>query len=493
MESGWISSHFAHPFAGAESMSTILIIDDDSAICHVLSRVAGKMGHVAVACATLAEGEQRLAHMAFDVVLLDVHLPDGNGLEGLERLSAVASPGPRPDIIVMTGFGVPDDAELAVRHGALDYLQKGSTAQMAEALEHALQYRTQRQAGEPAPAAIVRDGIVGESPQLARCLDAMARMARGEGSVLLCGETGTGKELFAQALHRNSARAQGPFVIVDCAGLPDNLVESLLFGHVRGAFTGADRDAEGYVRQAHKGTLFLDEVGELPLGVQSAFLRVLQERAFRPVGSAREERSDFRLVAATNRDLDTLVREGAFRADLLYRLRGSCLQVPPLREREGDVALIAEHYIALFCSRLGLEPKRLSPDLQQLLERHIWPGNVRELVNAVDYAVNAARYEPTLFHPHLPTELRATLFKQRLSLAPRPEVPDAAAPANGTLPPLALYREQVLRQAERQYIDQLMSQTGNDIREACRLAELSQSRLYALLKKHGSPTPGWQR
>lgn len=486
-------------------MSSILIIDDDDAICHVLGRVAGKMGHMAAACSTLAEGERHLAHNTCDVVLLDVYLPDGNGLEGLQRLMSVATPGPRPDIIVMTGFGAPEDAELAVRHGAFDYLQKGSTAEMGEALRQALAYRTQRQAGEPtgepAAADIRREGLVGESPQLRRCLSDMARMARGEGSVLICGETGTGKELFAQALHANSPRCQGPFVVVDCAGLPDNLVESLLFGHVKGAFTSADRDFAGYVRQAHGGTLFLDEVGELPPAVQAAFLRVLQERVFRPVGSVREERSDFRLVAATNRDLETLVRAGTFRADLLYRLRGSCLQVPPLREREGDVALLAAHYASVFCQRLGLALKSLSPDLLPLLEGHGWPGNVRELINALDYAVSAARYEPTLFHPHLPTELRAALFKQRLSHGSRPPrgsaeaLPDALTTAQpaAPLPSLALYRQQVLQQAERQYIEQLMRRTANDIQQACRMAELSQSRLYALLKKHNWPTPGWQR
>ena len=502
-------------------MANILIVDDDPTICHVLARTVEKMGHSARACHFLGEAQALLDQHVFDVLLLDVNLPDGNGVEGLHHLSGHVS---RPEIIVITGQGVPEDAEQAIRNGAWDYLQKASPRVMAQALEQVLRYRGERRAARPqATESLWREGIVGESPQLQLCLAAVAQMARGEGNVLLRGETGTGKEAFARALHANSPRRGGPFVVVDCASLPEQLVESLLFGHVRGAFTGADRDLAGLVRQADGGTLFLDEVGELPLPAQAAFLRVLQQHTFRPVGGSREEASNFRLVSATNRDLDAMVGQGAFRADLLFRLRGADIDLPPLRQRQGDVRVISEYYVDYFCRRRQMPPKGLSPEFLDVLETYPWPGNVRELINAVEYAVNAALHEPTLYHAHLPLELRARSLRRRMSREGLPEarpetwsearslpsstcgaaaasgvagagdpsgLTTAPMPFEASLPTLAVYREQALQQVERNYIEQLMHRADNDIATACALADLSQSRLYALLKKHAWRSPG---
>lgn len=482
-------------------MSNILIIDDDPTICHVLARVVKKMGHTATVCHYLGEAQKLLDQQAFDVLLLDVNLPDGNGVEGLHRLASHAT---RPEIIVITGQGVAEDAEQAIRNGAWDYLQKASPRVMAQALEQVLRYRGERSAARHLDTAnIWREGIVGESPQLLMCVESLVQTARGEGNVLLRGETGTGKEAFARALHANSSRHQGPYVVVDCASLPENLVESLLFGHVRGAFTGAERDLVGLVRQADGGTLVLDEVGELPLPAQAAFLRVLQQHTFRRVGGSQEETSDFRLVAATNRDLDTMVAQGTFRADLLFRLRGAHIYLPPLRERQGDVRILTTHYVHFFCDQRQMAPKCLSPEFLDVLEEYQWPGNVRELINALECAVNAATYEPTLYHAHLPLELRALIMRRRMTREglPSPQ-PPAQKPAGldthvlpcplpeVSLPTLATYRELALHQVERNYIEQLMHRAGNDIATACAMADLSQSRLYALLKKHAWRSAG---
>ena len=246
-----------------------------------------------------------------DLVLLDVGLPDGNGLDAIERLRGVES---APQIIIITDENSRNGAELAIRSGAWDYIQKpGSIHDITLSIIRALEYREQRNAEARAPASRVLklDGIIGKCPRMRNCFDLVAQAAANDINVLISGETGTGKELFASAIHNNSPRAQKPFVVLDCSALPETLVESILFGHDKGAFTGAEKAREGLVKQADGGTLFLDEVGELPFSVQKAFLRVLQERRFRPIGSAVEIDSDFRLIAATNRDLQNMVHEGA--------------------------------------------------------------------------------------------------------------------------------------------------------------------------------------
>ncbi len=468
-------------------MARLLIIDDDQGICHVLTRTAERMGHEAVSCGSLAEGERLLGESDFDVILLDVHLPDGNGMDAMDAFAA--HPG-HPEIVVITGLGASDDAERAIHCGAWDYIEKSSPRRMAQALEQVLRYREERYAArQQQSSTLERDGIVGDSPRMKACLVALSDIAPGEANVIITGETGTGKEAIARAVHRNSPRRGGPFVIVDCASLPDSLAESILFGHVRGAFTGASYDSIGLVREAHGGTLFLDEVGELPLSLQATFLRVLQQKTFRPVGASTEESSDFRLVAATNRDLDAMARNGEFRFDLLFRLRGAHLALPPLRERMEDVQPLVAHYIEECCRKRGIETKVASNGFLDMLDEYSWPGNVRELVNAVDYAVNAAFFEQTLFQAHLPRELRASVLGGRVRPA-RGEEPSALP---DTLPTLADHRKEVLQKAERHYLEQLMLLVGNDMQAACDMSGLSQSRLYALLKEFKLPTPGWRR
>jgi len=307
--------------------------------------------------------------------------------------------------------------------------------------------------------------------------------------VLIVGETGTGKELFARAIHANSARAAKPFVVVDCAALPESLVESALFGYERGAFTGADRPQVGLIKQADGGALFLDEVGELPLIMQKAFLRVLQERRFRPLGNRHEVESNFRLVAATNRDLEQAVGQGSFRTDLLFRLRAITINLPPLRSRPEDIKDLALHHLGRLCDSYGITPKSFAPEFFDCLLVYDWPGNVRELINTLDRALAAARHEPTLFPTHLPSHIRIKLARTAV-LREEPvkylgeRHPTAAPTLTPVLPKLRDFREQAVTQAERQYLQELMTLVDFNIKDACRVSALSQPRLYALLKKH---------
>lgn len=471
-------------------MARVLIIDDDRQLCGMLALKLSLLGNQSEKAHSLAEGLELAAEREFDVVFLDVRLPDGDGLAALPALQQ--SPG-RPEVIIITGAGDPDGAELAIKSGAWDYIKKPSSVQaMILPVIRAVQYRQERAAGGRR-VALRREGIVGESPALQSCLDLLAQAAGSEANLLISGETGTGKELFARAVHANSRRAAASFVVVDCSALPTTLAESLLFGHERGSFTGAEQSREGLVRQAHGGTLFLDEVGELPLAVQKTFLRVLQDRRFRPIGGRSELTSDFRLVSATNRDLGEMVQAGRFRSDLLFRLRGLALHLPPLRERGDDLRALVNFHLERLCARYGLASKGLSPEFMEALAAHAWPGNVRELVQALEHALARAGTAPTLFARHLPDSLRVQVARAALGRAPAqtpPEpggLPSASPPDPGEeLPSLREHR----RLQDRVYLVRLMGRHPGDVAGACRASGLSRSRLYELLREHGLPRPG---
>ncbi|HKL26148.1 MAG TPA: sigma 54-interacting transcriptional regulator [Desulfuromonadales bacterium] len=333
------------------------------------------------------------------------------------------------------------------------------------------------------PSVSAWSSIIGSSPPLQDCLQTVSQAAGGDANILISGETGTGKELFARAIHEASRRHQGPLVVVDCTSLPQNLVESLLFGHDKGRFTSAGEARSGIIRQAHTGTLFLDEVGELPLPLQKVFLRVLEEHRFRPLGAEREIISDFRLVAATNRNLDEMVHQGLFRADLLFRLKAYMIELPPLRERRGDIRELAIYHLNSLCSRYEIRQKRVAPDFFDILCRYGWPGNVRELINTLEHALFAAKHEGTLFAKHLPHPLRSKVTKMSLRKG-RIARPDLSQSFLREMPSLHEFRANIFCQAENQYLQDLMVLANQDIRAACQLSGLSRSRLYALLKKH---------
>ncbi len=458
-------------------MASILIIDDEENVRKLLSACVREEGHEPVCAPTLKEGLDQAREGLFDVVLLDVTLPDGNGLEALPAIKAVSS---LPEVIIITGHAHSKGAELAIHSGAWDYLRKGTSLnELSLTLTRALAYREKGRSAQSG-VAFKREAIIGDSPRLRMCLNLAAQAACHDANVLLSGETGTGKELFALAIHENSPRANGSFVVVDCSALPEPLVEGLLFGHEKGSFTGAERSHPGLVEQADGGTLVLDEVGELPLEVQKAFLRVLQERRFRPVGSDRETTSDFRLIASTNRDLDQMVEQGRFRNDLLFRLRTLSIELPPLRARKRDISAIAEHQASQVCGRYGVEPLECSPEFLHSLMEYDWPGNVRELVHSVEQAVSSASGEQTLYRNHLPASIRAHIAGKAVR-SPSTTAEEGLGSVGAPLGSLRNARDA----AEKAYLERLLATAGGNVKEACRVAGVSRSRLYALLGKHG--------
>lgn len=463
-------------------MANILIIDDDKLICDWIASVVSRLGHQPVAVHLLSEGIKKIQSEPFDIVFLDVKMPDGSGLEFMPKIKAVRS---SPEIIMITGRGDPDEAELAIQSGAWDYLEKPASFETLKLpIIRALEYRAERKSGLP-PVVLKRAGIIGDSSRIATSLELLAEAAGSNANVLITGETGTGKELFAKAVHYNSARAKKNFVVVDCTALPETLVESVLFGHERGAFTGADRSQEGLIKQADGGTLFLDEIGELPLLIQKRFLRVIQEHRFRPVGGRQEIESDFRLVAATNRDLENMVLQGRFREDLLFRLRTLIIELPPLRELPEDIKKLTLFYMNDLCERFGIVPKGASPEFWDIVTEYRWPGNVRELIQAMEKALLSAKDEPILFPKHLPTYIRIHVardsFPQRAANSAKAEIRPGAPKAP---PQLKEIRKAAISEAERRYLKDLLAYAGGDNNKACRISGLSRSRFYALIRKY---------
>lgn len=462
-------------------MARILIIDDEEMVCDLFSRAVTKAGQDAKCAYTLQEGFKLCSSGSFDVVLLDMKLPDGNGLEKLGEIRAVAS---SPEVIILTGAGTPDCAELAIKSGAWDYIQKpASISDMILSLKRALQYREEKARRKP-KSVLKLDGIIGSSAGMEACYDLLSEASSMDTNVLITGNSGTGKELFAKAIHTNSRQSGRNFVVVDCAALQETLMESTLFGYQKGAFTGAHQDHQGLIKQADGGTLFLDEIGELPLAMQKSFLRVLQERRFRPLGSSQELTSNFRVVAATNRDLDRMVEAGQFREDLLFRLRALTIELPNLSEHPGDISEIAVYHIAHICTRNSVAAKKLSPDFLEALVAYPWPGNIRELVNAMERAISSGFSETTLFRKHLPDSIRVKLAREgaggRQNIAT-----DVHHSLHQRWPKLKDLRESTYAKIEKQYLQGLMNEMVGNIAQACRLSGISRARLYYLLKKHG--------
>ncbi|MEF3698010.1 sigma-54-dependent transcriptional regulator [Desulfolutivibrio sp.] len=466
-------------------MANILLIDDDVSFCRALEAVISEMNLHVESAHTLAEGLKKIRHGGWDVIILDVVLPDGNGLDAIPEIRQFPE---QPEIIILTGSGDPDGAELAIKSGAWDYITKPPTMNKIRLpVVRAVEYHAQK-ASQKTTGALSRDAIIGCSKALEACLDMVSRAAKCSSNVLVTGETGTGKELIARCIHENSARRAGPFVVVDCAALPEHLVESMLFGHEKGAFTTADKKHTGLIRQAHGGTLFLDEVGEMPVGLQKAFLRVLQEHRFRPVGGMHEEESDFRVVAATNRDLEQNVVDWKFRQDLLFRLRGIAVNLPPLRERTGDIEALSRHFLEKQTKKDKGKPKRISSEFWGALLEYRWPGNVRELINALDCALASAENDSVLYPRHLPINIRATLARMSVNeercgadLDPMEER-IVFNPEN--FPTLKDFRSEALARVEHRYLAELVRVSEGRIQRACALSGLSRARLYALMKQY---------
>lgn len=380
----------------------LLVVEDRDSLRRMLVRALEGEGYAVVAAATVAAARASLGGEApIDLVLSDLMLPDGSGLDVLR---AVRERKPAPPVVVLTGFGSVGAAVEAMKLGAADFLEKPVDLEKLFALVAAL---VEERPDLPVFAPPGAPPIVGTHPRLLAALAALERVAPTASTVLLTGESGTGKELFARALHALSPRRDGPFVAVNCAAIPETLVEAELFGHEKGAFTGADRRRVGRFESAQRGTLFLDEIGELPIGVQAKVLRVLDDGRFERVGGSATQVADVRLVAATNRDLAAMVEDGLFRADLLYRLEIFPIELPPLRERASDIPLVARHLAAEIADRLKVAPVDLAPDAVARLVEEPWPGNVRQLANVLERAailapgerLSAERLAPLLGRP----------------------------------------------------------------------------------------------
>lgn len=490
-------------------MANILIIDDDHDVCETIESLGTRLGHHCESAHTLAQGMERLEQGGVDVVFLDIRLPDGNGLE---HLTTVKSMPDDPEVIILTGKGDADGAELAIQGGVWDYLLKPSPVkEITLTLGRAIKYRDEKRSRNK-HVALNLENVVGKSQAMRSCFDLMAQASKSDSNVLITGETGTGKELFARTIHENSVRRTGEFVVVDCASLTENLVESTLFGHKKGAFTGADSNRIGLVKLADQGTLFLDEVGEMPLSLQKAFLRVLQERRFRPVGEAREVQSNFRLISATNRSLEQLVEQKRFRSDILFRLKTIQIRLPSLRERREDIRPLALHFVEQLCARYDTGIKGFGSEFFSTLEAYDWPGNVRELANVLERAFVSAGAEHTLYAMHLPQELRiqvakAQIVERKHAASPPTEEPVSAESSQRTERvsrtgfPAGETGESIIRRAipegpdlpslkefkvlaEKQYLMALMDRYEKDIKTILELSGLSRSHFYALLKKH---------
>lgn len=457
-------------------MAKILVIDDDELICRSLELQISDMGHDVVYAHSIESGLKKSTTESCDVVILDVGLPDGNGLDAIDKIRKTAS---SPEIIVFTGMGVPNGVEIAVENEVWDYVRKpASPGEIKSPLVRALQYRAEKGLLCRKARALKRCGIIGNSDGISRVMNLIAQAADSDTNVLITGETGTGKELFAKAIHANSPRNTGAFVVVDCSSLTESLVESVLYGHAKGAFTGADRDRAGLFRQADGGTLFLDEVGELPLSLQRTFLRGLQERRFRPVGSPSEVSSNFRLIAATNRDLNHMVEIGSFRSDLLFRLKTIHIEIPPLRERREDIQELVTHAIQKFCRSYGIPAKEVSSDFFSYLEKYHWPGNIRELISVIEGMIVRAKSDPTLFPNHLPGPMRIHCIKGEKpeydqNTPPRQEESDQAHPLEWNT-----YKQR----RDREYFHRLMEFANFELDEAARISGLSVPSLYRYLK-----------
>jgi DNA-binding NtrC family response regulator len=366
----------------------ILLVDDDDTFRRVMAAELSRRGYEVVSAASGREALQQVEAFGPDVTLLDLRLPD---MEGIEVLAQLRQRNPAAGVVVLTGHGTIDTAIQAIRLGAYDYLEKPCPIEKLEmavekTCEHGRLVQRQQVLEDGYAAPNVFPGLVGSSPAFEKLLQQVARIARTEATTLILGETGAGKDVVATLLHAQSPRNDGPFVVVDCASLHEELLQSELFGHERGAFTGAGRRKHGLFEVANGGTIFLDEVGDTGQEIQAKLLRVLETSRFRRLGGTAEISVDVRVVAATNRNLADAIARGRFREDLFYRLATLTVEIPPLRERREDIQPLADHFTRKLNARLSVD-KRLSPEALVVLEQHAWPGNVRELIHVLEQTI----------------------------------------------------------------------------------------------------------
>jgi two-component system response regulator HydG len=453
------------------SKDRILIIDDDQSQCDLFAMALERHGYSVTTTTSPKEALDRAALESFDTVVTDLGMTELDGLELCERMLGTS---PDVPIIVVTGLGSMDAAISAMRAGAYDFLTKPIDAKVlglsvARATQHRRLKSEVKRLREAAQLPSVEGLLVGESAPMKRVGDLVQRVAGSEASVLIHGETGTGKELVAKALHAASPRAQGPFVAINCAAVPANLLESELFGHMRGAFTDAKTQRQGLFLEASGGTLFLDEIGEMPLEMQAKLLRALQERRVRPIGSNNEVEFDARVVAATHRNLESEIEKRRFREDLYYRINVVRIDVPPLRERGSDVLKLAGVFLSRFAERSNKGKLSLSPQAAERILAYDWPGNVRELENAMERSVALARLDQITVED-LPERVRSYRADRFVLSADEPaEVLS-------------------LDEIERRYIYRVIKVLGGNKARAAELLGLDRRTLYRRLERYEGKT-----
>ncbi len=437
----------------SESSASVLVVDDDADLLRLLDMRLRSAGFRPVLAGS---GEQALARLAVArprAVITDLRMP---GMDGQALFERIHGADPSLPVIILTAHGTIPDAVAAAQRGVFGYLTKPFEAtELLDLLRRAV---GEGAAGQPASGEPRLAGIVTASPLMAALLDEVVLVGASQANVLIQGESGTGKEMLARAVHEASQRRGGPFVAINCAAIPEALLESELFGHVKGAFTGADVARKGLFQSAAGGTVFLDEIGDMPVALQAKLLRVLQEREVRPLGSQQAVPVDVRIVSATHRDLEALIAEQAFREDLYYRLNVVNLHIPPLRERREDIAALAQHFVSTLAAKHGRHVVGFAPDAMEALMRFDWPGNVRQLMNVVE---------------------------QCCALCTTVRIPAAlVSRALRNKPVEILSYAEAKDRFERDYLIQLMKLTAGQVSEAARLAQRNRTEFYRLLQKH---------
>ena len=453
--------------------SRVLIVEDDEGLAELLQEEAADMG---LRVRTAPDAERGLSEVRGwlpDLVVSDLRLPGADGLELLRHCRGVS---PAPSFIVITAFGTVAQAVEALREGADDFLTKPlDFDHLRLAIARVLENRRLRQQLVRYQEMLGEDGfhgMIGRSRSMQRLFAQIRQVARGSGPVLIVGESGVGKELVARAIHRESDRSAGKLLAVNCAGIPENLMESEFFGHVAGAFTGASRPRKGLFVEADGGTLLLDEIGEMPLALQAKLLRVLQEGTVRAVGADVEQKVDVRVVAATNRDLEVEAAAGSLREDLFYRLETFAISVPPVRERDDDLELLIGRFLRQFSIQAGKRITGLSPEALDRLRAYPFPGNVRELQNAIERAVTFCD-GPKVELEHLPARIRKASPRLSESGAPEASAKLGSLLSDGALPTLA--------EMEARYIRYVVDHTGGNKRRAAALLGIGRRTLYRRL------------
>jgi DNA-binding NtrC family response regulator len=458
-------------------MAMILCVDDEPAVGVIVEHALTRLGHRCRVVPGVEEAMAAIAGSPFDLILADYRMPQKTGLDLLNLLQAE---GVRTPVIIMTGYSSVQHAVASIKSGAIDYLTKPVTPEALEiAVSQALEVVRLRRENESFRRELLKfrasRTIVGDSEPVRHVMDVIDAVAPTRATVLLEGESGTGKELFAREIHERSPRHAAPYISVNCAALPEGLVESVLFGHEKGAFTGATVRTAGAFERSHGGTLLLDEISEMRLDLQSKLLRVIQEQEFERVGGAQVVKVDVRLIATTNRDLKAEVAAGRFRSDLYYRLNVVRIHTPPLRERPDDIPRLVQHFVQRSAEQLGIPAPPLPPDTLTLLQAHHWPGNIRELANAVERAVILSRgagLPPSAFRAHLehaaPDGARPVQHAEVEAVEPSSGVP-ATAPADDTA-----FDLEVL---ERRAILRALEATGGNRTRAAKLLGISERTL----------------